>query len=101
MEEESYFFKLSKFADALIKHNEENPTFIQPNSQRDFILKRLRDTPLRVRWIACMGCRHTSLIYLGGGRICLFRVRLSNGVFLSPMMTATLCMCGSMRSPTT
>ena len=46
MEEESYFFRLSKYADALIAHNDANPTFIQPSSQRDFILKRLRDAPL-------------------------------------------------------
>ena len=47
MEEESYFFKLSKFRDALIQHYEENPTFVQPDTQRNFILKRLKDEPLQ------------------------------------------------------
>ena len=31
-EEEAYFFKMSKYADRLIKHIEENPDFIQPES---------------------------------------------------------------------
>ena len=33
--EESYFFKLSKYQDRLIKHLEENPEFIQPVSRRN------------------------------------------------------------------
>lgn len=33
--EESYFFKLSKYQDRLIKHIEENPEFIQPVSRRN------------------------------------------------------------------
>lgn len=32
--EEAYFFKMSKYADALIKHIEENPDFIQPESRK-------------------------------------------------------------------
>ena len=43
MEEESYFFKLSKFKEALVNHIKANPHFIQPDVQRDFILKRLED----------------------------------------------------------
>ena len=34
-EEEAYFFKMSKYADALIKHYEENPDFITPISRRN------------------------------------------------------------------
>ena len=34
-EEEAYFFKMSKYADALIKHYEENPDFITPVSRRN------------------------------------------------------------------
>lgn len=36
--EESYFFKMSKYADRLIKHIEENPDFIQPESRRNEML---------------------------------------------------------------
>ena len=33
--EESYFFKMSKYQDALMKHIEENPDFIQPESRKN------------------------------------------------------------------
>jgi len=36
--EESYFFKLSKYQDRLIKHIEDNPDFIQPVSRRNEML---------------------------------------------------------------
>jgi methionyl-tRNA synthetase len=36
--EESYFFRLSKYQDRLIKHIEENPEFIQPVSRRNEML---------------------------------------------------------------
>ena len=32
--EEAYFFKMSKYQDALMKHIEENPKFIQPESRK-------------------------------------------------------------------
>ncbi len=32
--EEAYFFRMSKYQDALMKHIEENPQFIQPESRR-------------------------------------------------------------------
>ena len=32
--EEAYFFKMKKYADALIKHIEENPDFIEPESRK-------------------------------------------------------------------
>lgn len=32
--EEAYFFKMSKYQDALMKHIEENPEFIQPESRK-------------------------------------------------------------------
>ncbi len=34
-QEESYFFRLSKYRDRLIRHIEENPDFIQPESRRN------------------------------------------------------------------
>lgn len=36
--EESYFFKLSKYADRLIKHIEDNPNFIQPQARQNEML---------------------------------------------------------------
>lgn len=33
--EEAYFFRMSKYADRLIKHIEENPKFIQPESRKN------------------------------------------------------------------
>lgn len=36
--EESYFFKLSKYQDKIIKHIKENPEFIQPVSRRNEML---------------------------------------------------------------
>lgn len=36
--EESYFFRLSKYQDRLIKHIEENPEFIQPVSRQNEML---------------------------------------------------------------
>lgn len=47
-EEESYFFKLSKYADRLIKHIEDNPGFIEPESRKNemlnnFLLPGLED----------------------------------------------------------
>ncbi|HOV69514.1 MAG TPA: methionine--tRNA ligase [Clostridia bacterium] len=38
VKEESYFFRLSKYQDKLIKHIEENPDFIQPVSRRNEML---------------------------------------------------------------
>ena len=34
-EEEAYFFKMSNYADRLMKHLEENPDFIQPESRKN------------------------------------------------------------------
>ncbi|CAM3118667.1 methionine--tRNA ligase [Paenibacillus lupini] len=35
VKEESYFFRMSKYADRLLKHYEENPEFIQPESRKN------------------------------------------------------------------
>ncbi len=47
VKEESYFFKMSKYADRLLKYIEENPEFIQPVSRRNemvnFIKQGLED----------------------------------------------------------
>ena len=38
LKEESYFFRLSKYQDRLIKHIEEHPEFIQPESRKNEML---------------------------------------------------------------
>ena len=47
VEEESYFFKLSKWQDSLLKYYEENPNFIQPKNRRNevisFVKRGLKD----------------------------------------------------------
>jgi len=47
LREENYFFKLSKYSDALLKHIEEHPEFIQPEARRNevtnFIKQGLKD----------------------------------------------------------
>lgn len=35
IKEESYFFRMGKYADRLLKYYEENPTFIQPESRKN------------------------------------------------------------------
>ena len=45
--EEAYFFKMSKYADAVLKHIEDNPDFLEPKSRRNeminFIKQGLED----------------------------------------------------------
>jgi methionyl-tRNA synthetase len=45
-EEESYFFRMSRYQQALIEHMETNPSFVQPESIRSHILSRLRSDNL-------------------------------------------------------
>ncbi len=40
--EENYFFKLSAFADRLLKHYEDNPDFVAPESRRNEVLSFVR-----------------------------------------------------------
>jgi methionyl-tRNA synthetase len=47
VEEESYFFRMSKYHDRLVKHVEENPEFITPSTHRNVILNRLKSDALR------------------------------------------------------
>ena len=47
VEEESYFFKMSKYHDQLVKYIEDNPKFIQPEQHRNSILARLKNDELR------------------------------------------------------
>ncbi|PLV56125.1 methionine--tRNA ligase [Thermotoga sp. SG1] len=41
VEEENYFFRLSKYRDALLKHYEEHPDFVEPDFRRNEMLKIL------------------------------------------------------------
>ena len=41
--EETYFFRMSKYRDALLKHIEEHPEFIQPESKRNELVNRLNE----------------------------------------------------------
>ncbi|PFH32122.1 methionyl-tRNA synthetase [Besnoitia besnoiti] len=43
MEEPSYFFRMSKYRNRLLKHIEEHPDFIRPEERRKNILKRLEE----------------------------------------------------------
>lgn len=50
LEEENYFFRLSKYRDALLQHIERNPTFVQPEARRNeivaYISEHLTDTSI-------------------------------------------------------
>ncbi len=43
IKEENYFFKLSKYQDQLLRHIEENPDFIQPESRRSEVISFIKD----------------------------------------------------------
>lgn len=47
VEEESYFFKMSKYHDRLVQHIKDNPSFIQPAQHRTHIMTRLATDELR------------------------------------------------------
>ncbi len=43
MEEESYFFRLSRYGDRLLKHIEEHPDFIQPESRKNEMVNFIKE----------------------------------------------------------
>jgi methionyl-tRNA synthetase len=43
LKEESYFFRMSKYQEELLKHIEDNPDFIQPRSRRNEILSFIKE----------------------------------------------------------
>ncbi len=43
LQEESYFFRMSKYQDRLLKHIEENPDFIQPVSRRNEMINFIKN----------------------------------------------------------
>lgn len=42
LKEESYFFKMSKYADRLLEHIDNNPDFIQPESRRNEVINFIK-----------------------------------------------------------
>lgn len=69
--EESYFFRLSKYADRLLRHIEENPEFIQPASRRNemvsFIKQGLEDlcvSRASVKWGIPVPLDENQVIYV-------------------------------------
>ena len=46
LEEDSYFFKMSKYQDKLLEHIKKNPDYLRPEKARNEILNRLKE-PLR------------------------------------------------------
>ncbi len=42
LQEESYFFRISKYSDRLLKHIEDNPDFIQPVSRRNEMISFIK-----------------------------------------------------------
>ncbi|HEY8345704.1 MAG TPA: methionine--tRNA ligase [Symbiobacteriaceae bacterium] len=69
--EESYFFRLSKYADRLLKHIEEHPEFIQPVSRRNemisFIKQGLEDlcvSRASVKWGIPVPVDENQVIYV-------------------------------------
>jgi methionyl-tRNA synthetase len=73
IEEESYFFRMSKYRQRLIEHIRKHPEFIQPEAKRREILARLR-APLRDLSISRVGVewgirvpfdeRHTQYVWV-------------------------------------
>jgi methionyl-tRNA synthetase len=43
LEEENYFFRLSRYRDALLRHIERNPRFVQPEARRNEIVAYISD----------------------------------------------------------
>jgi len=69
--EENYFFRLSKYADRLLQHIEENPDFIQPTSRRNemvsFIKQGLEDLCVSrstVKWGIPVPVDESQVIYV-------------------------------------
>lgn len=42
VKEKNYFFRLSKYQDALLSHIDANPSFIQPDARKNEVLSRIR-----------------------------------------------------------
>jgi len=68
--EENYFFKLSAFAEKLLKHYEDNPDFIQPESRRNealsFVRGGLQDLSISrttIKWGIPLEGKHVAYVW--------------------------------------
>jgi methionyl-tRNA synthetase len=68
--EENYFFKLSAFADKLLKHYEDHPDFIQPESRRNealsFVRGGLQDLSISrttIKWGIPLEGKHVAYVW--------------------------------------
>ena len=72
VKEESYFFKMSKYADRLLQYYEENPTFIQPETRKNeminnFIKPGLEDLAVSrtsFNWGVPVKSNHKHVVYV-------------------------------------
>jgi methionyl-tRNA synthetase len=68
--EENYFFKLSAFADRLLKHYEDNPDFIAPESRRNEVISFVRGglqdlsiTRTTLKWGVPLEGKHVAYVW--------------------------------------
>jgi methionyl-tRNA synthetase len=68
--EENYFFKLSAFADKLLKHYEDNPDFIAPESRRNEVISFVRGglqdlsiTRTTLKWGVPLEGKHVAYVW--------------------------------------
>lgn len=68
--EENYFFKLSAFTERLLKHYEDNPDFIQPESRRNEVLSFVRGglqdlsiSRTTINWGIPLEGKHTAYVW--------------------------------------
>jgi len=56
LKEETYFFRLSRYQERLLKYIEENPEFVQPETRRNEVLSRIKgglnDVPISRRTVS-------------------------------------------------
>ncbi len=71
LEEKNYFFRLSKYRDALLAHIEAHPEFVQPDIRRNEIVALLEDgledlsiSRSSVRWGILIPWDHSSVVYV-------------------------------------
>jgi methionyl-tRNA synthetase len=68
--EENYFFKLSAFADKLLKHYEDNPDFVAPESRRNEVISFVRGglqdlsiTRTSLKWGVPLEGKHVAYVW--------------------------------------
>jgi methionyl-tRNA synthetase len=77
--EESWFFRLSRYQEPLLRHYRDNPGFVRPEARRNEVMRFVEED--------CPTCRSRAPASIGASRC--------------PAATITSCTSGSTRSPTT